>query len=108
MDFIHYNPAKEPLLAYDDSSDKVVFDDLVIQYGEVRMLIDIDTVRVHELQSIEIEEEMKNLGLKCFKNAIITKYKKCGLDQIGRFLRIVQGGRADLAESIRTMRYTLQ
>lgn len=49
----------------------MVFDDIVIQYGEVQMLVDIDTVRVPELQSTEIEEEMKNPGLKRFKKLLL-------------------------------------
>jgi hypothetical protein len=63
LDFIHYHPAEEPLLVYDDSSDEMVFDDLVIQYSEVQILVDIDTVRVPGIQPTE----MGNPGLKRFK-----------------------------------------
>lgn len=35
MDFIHYNPSKEPLLADDESTDEMDFDDLANQHGEV-------------------------------------------------------------------------
>ncbi|KAG1140547.1 hypothetical protein G6F37_008992 [Rhizopus arrhizus] len=76
MDFIRYNPAEEPLLAYDDSSDKMVLDDLVSQYGEVQMFVDIDTIRVSELQSTEIEEEMKYLvELKRFKKLLLQNIR---------------------------------
>lgn len=39
MDFIH---SQEPLLTYDD----IDFDVLAIQYGELKMLVDIDTIPV--------------------------------------------------------------
>ncbi|CEG78062.1 hypothetical protein RMATCC62417_12720 [Rhizopus microsporus] len=90
MDFIHYNPAGKPLLAYDDSSDEMDFDVLAIQYGEVQMLVDMDTSLVPEPQSSEMEEVMESL-VETFQEVTITapaKYKNYGQDQIERFIRI--------------------
>lgn len=61
MDLIHYNHAEEPLLAYDDSCDEMDFDDLAIQYGEVQMLVDMNTIPVPEPQSTEMEKVLENL-----------------------------------------------
>lgn len=40
----HNNHSEELLLTYDESSDDMDFDVLVIQRGEVQMLVDIDTI----------------------------------------------------------------
>lgn len=61
MDFIHYNPFKKPLLADEESTDEMNFDDLAIQYGEVQMLIDMDIIPIPERQSYEMEEIMEDL-----------------------------------------------
>lgn len=92
MDFIHYNPSKEPLLADDESTDEMDFDDLAIQYGEVQMLIDMDTIPIPERQSYEMEEIMEDLVEK-FQEVTIkspAKYKKYGQNQIERFIRMIQ------------------
>ncbi|KAG1136092.1 hypothetical protein G6F37_013801 [Rhizopus arrhizus] len=92
MDFIHYNPSEYPLLADDESTDEMDFSDLAIQYGEVQMLIDMDTIPIPELQSSKMEEVMENL-VETFQEATIkapAKYKKYGQDQIERFIRMIQ------------------
>lgn len=92
MDFIHYNPSEYPLLADDESTDEMDFSDLAIQYGEVQMLIDMDTIPIPELQSSEMEEVMENL-VETFQEVTIktpAKYKKYGQDQIERFIRMIQ------------------
>jgi transposase len=92
MDFIHYNPSEEPLLAYDESSDEMDFNAVAIEYGEVQMLVDFDMVPVSEHQETEMKEVMDSL-VKDFQEAAITvpkKYKKYGQDQIERLIRLLQ------------------
>jgi hypothetical protein len=48
-------------LGDDEIIDEMDFSDLAIQYGEVQMLIDIDTIPILELQLFEIDKVMENL-----------------------------------------------
>ncbi|CEP09825.1 hypothetical protein, partial, partial [Parasitella parasitica] len=61
------------------------FDDLAIQYGEVRMLIGMDTIPIPERQSYEMEEIMEDLVEKFQRS-----YQKYGQNQIERFIRVIQ------------------
>ncbi|CEP18425.1 hypothetical protein [Parasitella parasitica] len=90
--FIHYNPSKEPLLADDESTDEMDFDDLAIHYAEVQMLINMDTIPIPECQSSEMEEIMEDL-VETFQEVIIrspAKYKTHGQNRIERFIRMIQ------------------
>ncbi|KAG0187557.1 hypothetical protein DFQ28_006126 [Apophysomyces sp. BC1034] len=95
MDFIHYKPAEEPLLSYDDSSDEADFDDFSVQYGDIQMLVNFDTVPEPETQLVAIDEAVDSL-VDDFKEVAITtprrykEYKKYGEDQITRLISLVQ------------------
>lgn len=91
MDSIHYNPAENPLLAYDESSDEMDFDS-TIEYGQIEMLVEFDPVPGPETQPVAMEEAVDDL-VEEFKEVVITtrkKYKKYGEEQITRFISLVQ------------------
>ncbi|KAG2198142.1 hypothetical protein INT47_001540 [Mucor saturninus] len=93
MDFIHYNPSQQvSYIDMDESSDDMDFDSVAVQYGEVQMLVDIDSAHVSVPHSIEMDVEMDSL-VNEFNEATLSapkKYKKYGQDQIERFLRMLQ------------------
>ncbi|KAG0189534.1 hypothetical protein DFQ28_003312, partial [Apophysomyces sp. BC1034] len=64
------------------------FDDFAIEYGQIEMLVEFDTVPVPEMQPVAMDEAVDRL-VADFKEVAITtrqKYKRYGEDQIARFV----------------------
>ncbi|KAI9478818.1 MAG: hypothetical protein EXX96DRAFT_261025 [Benjaminiella poitrasii] len=91
MDFIHYNPATEPLLADESSFDEMDLEDIAIQYSDLEMIIDFD--RATEANVVEMEDAVYSLTVK-FEVAFLDdnkqRYKKYGHDQIKRMIDLIQ------------------
>lgn len=91
MDFTHYNPSEDPYSGYDESSNEMDLDNLAFQLGEIKKLVDIDTVIDTDPKSTEMEEAMDSLT-ETFQKVTIApsqKYNKYGQDQIERFIRLI-------------------
>ncbi|KAI9484248.1 MAG: hypothetical protein EXX96DRAFT_171141 [Benjaminiella poitrasii] len=91
MDFIHYNPATESLLADESSSDEMDLEDIAIQNGDLEMIIDFD--RATEANVIEMGDAVYSLTVQLeevFLDDTKQRYKKYGHDQIKRMIDLIQ------------------
>ncbi|KAG2200873.1 hypothetical protein INT46_006435, partial [Mucor plumbeus] len=91
MDFIQYNPANEPLLADEDSSDEMDIENIAHEYGNIETLIDFDTAEQIRVTRMEDVIEDITLDIQALDVSKKTQaYKKYNADQIERFIRIMQ------------------
>lgn len=91
MDFISYNPANEPLLAEESSSDEMDLEDIAIQYGNLEMIIDFE--KAAETKPVEMEEAIDSMTVQMeevFLEENKQRYKKYGHDQVKHMIDLIQ------------------
>lgn len=107
MDFIHYNPATEPLLAEESSSDEMDLEDIAIQYGDLEIIVDFD--KATETKVVEMEDAVDSLTIQ-MKEAFLDepkqRYKKYCHDQIKQMIDLIQEEGLSITKAAKACGYT--
>ncbi|ORY97156.1 hypothetical protein BCR42DRAFT_399149 [Absidia repens] len=90
MDFIQYEPARDTESIYDSDED-MEFQGTAFQYGEIKTLVDTNTIVDEQRNEMDdtIDELIIDIKAVTF-NEGKRRNKKYGPDQIARFIRIMQ------------------